>query len=881
VTSSQIREKFLAYFEEHKHKRIKSASLIPVSDPTLYFTNAGMVQFKNIFTGAERPPASCAASSQKCMRVSGKHNDLENVGRTARHHTFFEMLGNFSFGDYFKKEAIRFGWEFLTQEMGLPQDKLWVTVYEDDDEAKELWMSEVGVPADRILKFGKDENYWSMGDTGPCGPCSEIHYDHGEEFSCGKPTCQVNCDCDRYMEIWNLVFMQYDRDDQGNLTDLPKPSIDTGMGLERLAAVAQGKHSNYESDLFSPLFKAIEQETGRKYKSGGRQRQSAGTLEPRRGDGDTKMSMQVLADHIRAATFLIADGIQPSNEGRGYVLRRIMRRAIRHGKLLGMKQPFFYKLADTVIQEMSPVYPELKKHRKLISKLIKGEEEKFLETLEKGLSIIAGKIKEIKKSKGKSLHGDVVFQLYDTYGFPVDLTQVIVEGEGLGVDMAGFEKNMEAQKGRGRKAWKGAALAESQQAYDTLAKAGQSSEFLGYQDLEETAPITAILVKGKQVKAMKAGDVGEVITSKTPFYPEGGGQVGDHGQLTAPKGCGDVLDTHKTAHGLIIHAVQLNEGLLKVGDVVHLQVDPHWRRHVQAHHSATHVIHAALRQVLGDHIRQAGSLVEPDRLRFDFSHFESVSDQQLKEIEDISNEAIRTNYTVTKETLPYDEAMKKGALAFFEEKYGDEVRVIKMGDYSCELCGGTHVEATGEIGLVKLLHESSVAAGVRRVEAVVGEAGFNYLRDIDEGQKSLAASLKTSPGELKGRITKLQDHVKKLERELVTAQKKAAMEGGSGDLKVAEINGVRALIQRVDGVDMKTFRELSDQALQKVKSGIVILGNVADGKVSLIVRVSKDLTKTHHALVGGKGGGRPDMAQAGGQDTQGLEAALKKAKELI
>ncbi|OGQ57326.1 MAG: alanine--tRNA ligase [Deltaproteobacteria bacterium RIFCSPLOWO2_02_FULL_50_16] len=879
VKSAEIREKFLAYFERQKHTRVKSASLIPVNDPTLYFTNAGMVQFKNVFTGVEPAPAPRATSSQKCMRVSGKHNDLENVGHTKRHHTFFEMLGNFSFGDYFKKEAVCFAWQFLTQEMGLPQERLWVTIYEEDDEAEKLWLNEVGIPHDRILKFGKNENYWSMGETGPCGPCSEIHYDHGERYSCGKPDCRVNCDCDRYMEVWNLVFMQYDRDISGKLKPLPQPSIDTGMGLERLAAVVQGKHSNYESDLFTPLFKVIEKLTQKKYES----------------DEATKISMQVLADHIRAATFLIADGIQPSNEGRGYVLRRIMRRAIRHGRLLGMTQPFFYKLADTVIKEMAPFYPELKEHQKLIDRVIMSEEEKFLETLEKGLDIIEEEANRLRNSKEKILHGDTVFKLYDTYGFPVDLTQIIVEEKGFQVDMAGFEKNMEIQKGRGRQSWKGATPADaaSQKVYDDLARDGIQSRFLGHESLKASSRIAALIKNGHIVDQVKVGDTFECLTFETPFYPEGGGQVGDHGWVEGSGGRGDILETRKMGTNVISHTATLKEGILKIGDEVQLVVDQKRRRRIQNHHSATHILHAALRQVLGTHVRQAGSLVEPGRLRFDFSHFEPVDPEELRRIEDLSNEAIRSNHSVTKATLSYEEAMKKGALAFFEEKYGDQVRVVKMGDYSCELCGGSHVEATGEIGLIKIINESSVAAGVRRIEAVVGEDGFQYLRGIDRDHKNLALELKTTPSEIKSRVVGLQEKLRKAETDLLELKKKIAMGGGgggSGGLSIETIKGISALIQKVEADDVETFRSLSDQALQKVKSGIVVLGCVMDNKVSIIVRVSKDLIKKFHAgkiiqelapLVGGKGGGRPDMAQAGGQKVDGLEAALKKARGLI
>ncbi len=885
MTSREIREHFLKFLESLRHKRVASASLIPNDDPTLYFTNAGMVPFKNYFTGAQKAPYPRAASSQKCLRVSGKHNDLENVGRTARHHTFFEMLGNFSFGDYFKKEAIRYAWDFLTVEMRIPKDRLWITVYEKDDEAEELWRKEVGVPRDRIVRLGEKDNFWSMGDTGPCGPCSEIHYDHGEKYGCQRPTCGVGCDCDRYMEIWNLVFMQFERDEDGQghirMKPLPKPSIDTGMGLERLSAVVQGVHSNYDSDLFTPIIREVERLTGRHYTP------QAKTGSPEDG---VNVSIRVLADHIRSSTFLIADGVQPSNDGRGYVLRRILRRAIRHGKLLGMDQPFFYKLTETVRQEMGPVYPEVEKEIEIIRRIIRSEEEKFLETLDKGLSMMKEELEEARQRKEKVLSGEMVFKLYDTYGFPIDLTELIAHENKLDIDMAGFEELMEQQKGRGRKAWKGGAR-KVNDVYQALVSQNLKSQFVGYEKLQEKSPVSALIhpKEDKQVDHAEAGQEVEILTPRTPFYPEGGGQVGDQGILGKNNLRAQVLDTHK-AGDLIFHRVKILEGKIQEGDEIDLQVDPKFREGSMTHHSATHLLHAAMREILGTHVRQAGSLVTPERLRFDFSHFEPVSKEALFDIEDLVNEKIRANLQVSHATVSYDEAIRQGALAFFGDKYGDQVRVIKMGNFSTELCGGTHVNSTGQIGLLKVMSEGSVAAGVRRMEAIVGTQGVHYLRKLESEIVRMAGLLKSAPAEVGDRVEKLLEQVKRLEKEIQKYKLGALGDSGGDQEDMREVKGIKVLTLLSCTDDPKVLRDLSDQKIQKLGSGIALLGASAGDKVSLILRVSKDLVQKYHAghlmkelapLVGGTGGGRPDMAQGGGTKPELLKETLQKIFSLI
>ncbi len=876
ITSSEIREKFLKYFESKKHSRVRSSSLIPSNDPTLFFTNAGMVQFKNLFLGLEKAPYTRATTSQKCMRVSGKHNDLENVGRTHRHHTFFEMLGNFSFGDYFKKEAIQFAWDFLTQEVKIDPKRLWISVFQDDEEAAQIWEKEIGISPERIVRLGEKDNFWSMGEEGPCGPCTEIHYDHGETHGCGKPECAVGCSCDRFMEIWNLVFMQYNRSANGEMTKLPKPSVDTGMGLERLACVVQGVHSNYESDLFTPLIRAIEKKVHQKYGS----------------DEKINMSIRVLADHIRAATFLIGDGVQPSNEGRGYVLRRILRRAIRHGRMLGMREAFFYQLADTVIEEMQGAYPELLKHQSFIQSVIKAEEERFLATLEKGLEIIQTEIAKQKKQKTRCFEGEVVFKLYDTFGFPVDLIQNIADEENFTVDMEGFEQCMLAQKESARRAWKGSGQERVGQVYQELAQHLPVTQCLGYQTLETDSKILALIRNGESVDDVKKGDEVYLITESTPFYGESGGQVGDRGVISSKDFRMEVQDTQKPTPQLIVHHGKILQGQAELGQTVHLLVDPKYRQSTRLNHTATHLLHAALRQILGDHVRQAGSLVAPHRLRFDFSHFEPLSDEQLEEIESLVNHKIREDISVAKLEMNYEEALKKGAMALFGEKYGDEVRVLEIGDFSTELCGGTHVDRTGEIGFFKIIEESSVAAGVRRIEAITGADAELHSRKVERELKSLALQLKVGVNDLPEKVAKITEQLKKMEKEISTLRKKilSGTEASDWTQQVREKEGVKLLAVKAEIEEVQALRAFSDQVLAKLGSGIALVSTTLEGKVTLIVRVSKDLTSRYKAgdlikplaaLVGGSGGGRPDMAQAGGPQIDKLDEAIARFYELV
>lgn len=879
LKAAEIRESFLKYFEAQKHKRFKSAPLVPENDPTLFFTNAGMVPFKNVFTGQEVVGTKRAASSQKCLRVSGKHNDLENVGRTLRHHTFFEMLGNFSFGDYFKKEAIEFAWEYLTEVVKIDKSRLWVTVFEEDDEAESLWKKLTDLPHERILKMGKATNFWSMGDTGPCGPCTEIHYDHGAEFGKEYEAGDEDFDGNRFMEIWNLVFMQFDRSSDGKVNPLPKPSVDTGMGLERLACVVQGVHSNYDTDLFTPLLDWMGNLSGKKYGS----------------SEDTDISLRVVADHIRASTFLIADGVLPSNEGRGYVLRRIMRRAIRHGRLLGITEPFFFKVAPVVIGQMGKDYPELPSHKKFIQEVIKAEEIRFLETVEKGMEIIESEIRKVKKIKGKALSGEVAFKLYDTFGFPVDLSEIIAQDAGLHVDQEGFKKLMEKQRAKARSAWKGSGEEKLSEVHQQLASEGKTTEFLGYQTMDCISKVIALVKDGKGTPSAKSGEEIEVYTEYSPFYAESGGQVGDQGEIFASGLKGTVLDTQGPVKGLIAHMVKLTQGSLKVGDEIHLKVFSKTREPTRLNHTATHLLHAALRKVLGEHVKQAGSLVGPHRLRFDFSHFKPMSQEEIYVIEDLVNEKIREDLQVEKKTMSYDEAIDAGAMALFGEKYGDQVRVLKIADFSTELCGGTHVDRSGEIGAFKIISDSSVAAGVRRIEALTGADCMEYMRDMEAKFQVIARLLKAAPDEVMERIKKQSDQLKKVEREL--SKLKAQLAGsGASDQKsglmdqVKEVDGIKVLALRRDLDDMKALRGLSDQMIDKLGSGLSVLGSAVGGKATLIVRVSKDLTKKYHAgnivkelapLVGGSGGGRPDMAQAGGPEISGLDSALEKVYELV
>ena len=854
-SSAQLRKAFLDYFVERAHSVVESSPLVPGNDPTLLFTNAGMVQFKDVFLGREKRPYNRAVSSQRCVRAGGKHNDLENVGYTARHHTFFEMLGNFSFGDYFKREAIGYAWEFLTEVLGLPPEKLWVTVFVDDDEAEKIWLDEIGIDPKRVSRCGEKDNFWSMGETGPCGPCSEIFYDHGPEIA-GGPPGSPDEDGDRYVEIWNLVFMQYDRSATGTLTPLPRPSVDTGMGLERLAAVMQGEHSNYDIDLFRALIGAAAEATG--------------------CDDRNNKSLRVIADHIRSAAFLVVDGITPGNEGRGYVQRRIIRRAIRHGYQLGQQQPFFYKLVGPLAVQMGEAYPELIAKQQHVERVLKTEEERFADTLEQGMRIFEDIVAGLD---GKLIQGEAVFRLYDTYGFPSDLTADIARERGLSLDMAGFEREMAAQKERAR----AASHFGSGQAID-LDLDGET-DFTGYDTVGDQGTVIGLYVDGDPRDRLGPGEAGLVVLDVTPFYAESGGQVGDRGWLTGDTARFEVQDTKKQGDGVFCHIGTVGEGELQMGDLVTAQVDGERRRATALHHSATHLLHAALRQVLGEHVQQRGSLVGPDRLRFDFSHFEPLGRDQLREIERLVNREIRENHTVETRIMSLDDAKASGAMALFGEKYSEQVRVLRMGDFSTELCGGTHVRAVGDIGLFKVVSEGGISSGVRRIEAVAGDQALTWVEDHEARLARIADLVKSAAGDADDKVAQLVDRSRRLEKELEQLKSKLASAAGS-DLadRVVEVDGVKVLAAKLDGADAKSLRDTLDQLKNKVGSGVVLLAAESDGKVSLIAGVTKDLTNRFKAgdlvkaaaeKVGGRGGGRPDMAQAGGTDPAGIPAALE------
>ncbi|MCL6691663.1 alanine--tRNA ligase [Pseudomonas sp. R3.Fl] len=870
MKSAEIREAFLRFFEEKGHTRVASSSLIPANDPTLLFTNAGMNQFKDCFLGLEKRAYTRATTSQKCVRAGGKHNDLENVGYTARHHTFFEMLGNFSFGDYFKRDAIHYAWEFLTSDkwLNLPKDKLWVTVYASDDEAYDIWTQEVGVPAERMVRIGDNkgapyasDNFWAMGDTGPCGPCTEIFYDHGADIWGGPPGSPEE-DGDRYIEIWNNVFMQFNRTADGVMHPLPAPSVDTGMGLERISAVLQHVHSNYEIDLFQSLLKASAEAIG--------------------CANDDAPSLKVVADHIRSCSFLIADGVLPSNEGRGYVLRRIIRRACRHGNKLGAKGSFFHKIVAALVAEMGEAFPELKQQQAHIERVLKTEEEQFAKTLEQGLKILEQDLSELK---GSVIPGNVVFKLYDTYGFPVDLTNDIARERSLTLDEEGFEREMEAQRERARSA---SAFGMD---YNALVKVDGDTRFLGYQGVSGAGQIIALFKDGKAVEKLNEGEEGVVVLDQTPFYAESGGQVGDCGTLSGAGVRFDVRDTTK-AGGAHLHHGIVAQGSLSVGAAVKAEVDASVRQATALNHSATHLLHAALRQVLGDHVQQKGSLVDSQRLRFDFSHFEAIKPEQLKQLEDIVNAEIRANSEVETEETDIDTAKAKGAMALFGEKYGDQVRVLTMGGgFSVELCGGTHVGRTGDIGLFKITSEGGVAAGVRRIEAVTGAAALAYLNGAEEQLKEAAGLVKGSRDNLLDKLAGLLERNRQLEKELEQLKAKAASAAGD-DLagSAVDVAGVKLLAARLDGLDGKALLALVDQLKNKLGSGVILLGGVFEEKVVLVAGVTQDLTarlkagdlmKQAAAAVGGKGGGRPDMAQGGGTDAGKLDEALALAKAFV
>jgi len=851
MKSTDIRQLFLDYFRRHGHTTVASSPLVPANDPTLLFTNAGMVQFKDVFLGVEKRPYVRAASSQRCVRAGGKHNDLENVGYTGRHHTFFEMLGNFSFGDYFKREAIGFAWEFLTQELKLPKDKLWVTIYKDDDEAADIWLKEIGVDPKRFVRLGEASNFWQMGDTGPCGPCSEVFYDHGPQVP-GGPPGSPDEDGDRYVEIWNLVFMQFNRDAKGKLTKLPKPSVDTGMGLERIAAVQQGVHSNYDTDLFRTLIHDAAEAIGT--------------------DDRKSHSLNVVADHIRSAAFLVTDGVLPSNEGRGYVLRRIIRRAIRHGNRLGAREAFFYKLVAPLVREMGAAYPELARAQAHVEKVLRQEEERFAETLEQGLRILD---QDIAALTGDTIAGAVIFKLYDTYGFPVDLTRDVALERNLKIDMAGFEREMEAQRERAR-----AASTFKSVIAVSLDERRTATDFTGYAATRDEAKVEAIRVGDKDVLTMTAGQEGVVYLDRTPFYAESGGQVGDQGRLTATGVKFAVLDTRK-GHA---HVGRLESGEIRVGARVQCEVDETRRRATASNHSATHLLHAALKKVLGAHVQQKGSLVEPARLRFDFSHFESLTPAQILEIERLVNDEIRANDAVETRVMALDDALKSGACALFGEKYEADVRVVGMGAFSTELCGGTHVRRTGDIGLFKIVSEGGVAAGVRRIEALTGDGALAYLRETESRLLAIAELVRGNRDDAARKVEQLLARTKTLEKEIEHLRQKLAS-GEAVDLtaQARAVKGIKVLAARLDGVDAKGLREALDNLKDKLAPAAIVLAAVADNKVSLIAGVTKELAGRLHAgelvnqvaaRVGGKGGGRPDMAQAGGTDPSGLEAAL-------
>jgi alanyl-tRNA synthetase len=875
-TAAEIREAFLRFFEERGHRRVASSSLVPQNDPTLLFTNAGMVQFKDVFTGRERRDYARATTSQKCVRAGGKHNDLENVGFTARHHTFFEMLGNFSFGDYFKKDAVAWGWEFVTSPewLGLAKDRLAATVFDGegglpwDEEAYELWKAQ-GVAPERIYKLGAKDNFWAMGDTGPCGPCSEIHFFQGNDIPCaeekaGRECLGVACDCDRWLEIWNLVFMQFERSGDGTLTPLPKPSIDTGAGLERMAAVAQGRRSNYETDLFQNVIRAVERLAGKRYGQA----------------ADDDVSMRVIADHARATTFLVGDGVLPSNEGRGYVLRRIMRRAIRHGKRLGLERLFLADVCAAVIEEMGAAYPETRENRAFITKVAAQEEESFRRTLDKGLAILDEEIARLGDRGEKVLPGKVAFQLYDTFGFPMDLTRVIAGERGLGVDEAGFDRHMAEQ--RARSEWKGSGEQAVTDLHKQIAAELGETHFLGYETPSARAEVKAILANGARVARARAGDEIEIVTVATPFYGESGGQVGDVGRIVAPGLDVEVKDARRPVPGLITHVGAVVSGEVAVGDVVELSVDERRRDLIRANHSATHLLHFALRERLGDHVKQAGSVVAPDYLRFDFSHFQPLTDEETNAIERRVNELVRENVETDTAVLELEKARQAGAMMIFGEKYGDVVRVVRIGP-SKELCGGTHVRRTGDISFFKIASEESIAAGVRRLVAYTGPRAVELSqREADELRRA-AALLKAGAFDVAQKVDQAQRRVRELERALEEAAAKIAT-AQSGDLaaKAREVNGAKVLAVRVQG-DGKSLRELADKLRDKLGKGVVALGAEQDGKAILLVAVTKDLTakvkagelvKEGARLVGGSGGGKPELAQAGGPNAGGIEQAL-------
>ncbi|MFB3895697.1 MAG: alanine--tRNA ligase [bacterium] len=872
MQTNEIRAKYLDFFKRHGHTIVPSDGLIPKNDPTLLFTSAGMVQFKDHFLGKIKLDFHRAVSCQKCLRTS----DIENVGRTARHHTFFEMLGNFSFGEYFKPDAIRWAWQFVTEELRLPQEKLWVSIYTEDDESFNLWHQEAGVAENRIVRLGEDSNFWSMGDTGPCGPCSEILIDQGPEMGCGKPTCAVGCDCDRYLEFWNLVFTQFDRQPDGKLLSLPKKNIDTGMGLERTAAIVQGVHTNFDIDIIRPIIEYVHEFTDTRYGA----------------NPKSDMSFRLIADHSRALTFAISEGILPSNDGRGYVLRRILRRAYRHGKLIGINEPFIYRIAGVVVDLMNEAYPDLKPRWQHTSQMILAEEKRFESTLNQGLTLLDEWIIKLKQNNATVIPGEIAFKLYDTYGFPLDLTMDIAAEQGLTVDEPGFKSELGIQQDRARAAWSGSGEQKVSDIYQQIQKQHGDTEFLGYKKEKIKAKLIAIVKNGQLVQSAEPNDKVELVFDQTSFYAESGGQVGDTGTIIGKKGTtAEVTGTTKIVGNSVLHQALIKKGNLTIGEEYTLSVDPEKRHNIGRNHTATHLLHSALRQVLGDHVHQSGSLVSADRLRFDFTHFQALTPEELNRVEELVNEKILDNLAVKVLEKPIDEARQMGAMALFGEKYGEKVRVVKVSEYSIELCGGTHLDLTGDIGLFVITSTGSVAAGVRRIEAVTGKAAYHYLKKWQQTITDTAQLVKSEPDKLYTRIESTLEENKQLHKEI----EKLKTQGSSLNLdtiiqSASEINGIKVIVQKINEADQKTLLSITDQLKEKLSSAVVVLGSSLGDKVSLIVMVTKDLAGKVHAgkliqqiapLVGGGGGGRPDLAQAGGKNPEQLDTALQQVPSIV
>lgn len=876
MNGNEIRKRFIDYFVKHNHTKVDSSSLVPQDDPTLLFVNAGMVQFKTVFMGEDKRNYNRAVTSQRCVRAGGKHNDLENVGYTARHHTFFEMLGNFSFGDYFKEDAIRFAWEFLVKELGIPADQLWVSVFTDDDEAYELWEKVEDLPKGRIVRLGEKDNFWAMGDTGPCGPCSEIHIDQGRDAGCDRPDCAVGCDCDRYLELWNLVFMQFNRSEDGTMTPLPRPSIDTGMGLERVAAVLQGKYNNYDTDLFQPVIKKLEKLSGRKYLV----------------DQADTTAMRVIADHARATTFLVADGVLPSNEGRGYVLRRVMRRAIRYGRNLGLVKPFMEAVTSEVTQTMMDAHPHLEDCADLLAKVVNNEESRFGETLEHGLTLLDDEIARLQKAGEKVIKGEFIFKLYDTFGFPVDIVRDISLERGVDFDNDGFVTAMEKQRSQSRASRKGENVKLLGEGVKELINSGNRSEFVGYERLVSESEVLGLLDKeGKVTDKLETGSVGQLQVSSTPFYAEAGGQAGDKGIVSWNTGKAEIVNTTSESEGMILHALQVIEGTLQPGMEVTLEVTGSNRGDTAANHTATHLLQAALKELLGDHVKQAGSQVTPDRLRFDFTHFSQLTTEEKEAVERRVNEKIRDNIMAETTVLERDQAIEQGATALFGEKYGDSVRVVSLGDFSKELCGGTHVSATGAIGLFQIVSESGIAAGVRRIEAVTGRAALERMQATTGRERDMCQLINAKPENLLERIESMSLSNKRLEKQVAELSTQlASSDLGELFTGAREVDGVKVIASVISLDSPKTLREVGDKVRDEMGTGIAVLGGEINNKAALLAIVSKDLTKRIKAgelinkiaaIVGGKGGGRPDMAQAGGAMPDKMNEAISSVYEQV